>query len=249
MINIEKGKNVLEEYIKAYDKTNPRIALKAGHIFRVANASKRIAEELNLSEEQIKLAELIGLLHDIGRFEQLRIYDTFSDRDSVDHAELGVKILNENKLLYKFCEDEKYYSIILTAISNHNKFKIANGLDEETLIQSKIIRDADKIDILNLLQFEKFDTLFKKDNIIDEPVTEGVLQAFMENKQLDRANLKTSMDFWINNISYIFDINFKPSFKIIKENDYINKLIDRTKTEDMEKIRIVANKYIDKQCA
>ena len=248
MIDIDKARKTLEEYIVAYDKTNPRIALKAGHIFRVANVSKTIAEELELSEEQIKLAELIGLLHDIGRFEQLRIYDTFSDRDSVDHAELGVKILKENKLLYKFCEDEKYHAIILKAISNHNKFKIAEGLDEETLLQAKIIRDADKIDILNLLQFEKFDTLFKKDNIIDESITEDVLKAFMENKQLDRANLKSNMDIWINNISYIFDIYFKPSFKIIKENDYINKLIDRTKTEDMEKIRKVANKYIDDKC-
>lgn len=248
MIDIEKARNILEEYIKPYDKTNPRIALKAGHIFRVANVSRKIAEELELSEEQIKLAELIGLLHDIGRFEQVRIYDTFNDRESIDHAELGIKVLKTDNLLYKFCEEEKYHEIIITAISNHNKFKIEEGLDEEILLQAKIIRDADKIDILNLLKFEKFETLFKKDNIVDEPITDENFKAFLNEKQLDRALLKTNMDSWVNNISYIFDINFKPSFRIIKENNYINQLIDRTKTEDMEKIRDIANKYIDKQC-
>ena len=32
---------------------------------------------------------------------------------------------------------------------------------------------------------------------------------------------------------------------IIKENNYINIMIDRTKTEEMEKIREVANNYIE----
>lgn len=248
MIDIEKARNILKEYIAPYDTTNPRIALKASHIFRVANASRKIAEELNLTEEQIELAELIGLLHDIGRFEQVRIYDTFNDKQSVDHAELGIQILKENNLLKEFCEDEKYHNIIINAIHNHNKFKIEEGLDEETLLQSKIIRDADKVDIFKILTTEKFDTLYRKDDITDEQITPKILQAFLNKEQVDRAKLQSNMDLWLNNISFIFDIYFKPSFKIIKENNYINILIDRTKTEEMEKVREVANKYINEKC-
>ena len=249
MLDNTKARQVLKTYIDKYDFSNPRIKLKANHIFRVADVSKKIATELNLTKEEIDLAELIGLLHDIGRFEQLRIYDTFKDSKSVNHAEMAIKVLKENNFIKEFCNDEKYYDIIFSAIKNHNRFKIEDGLNEQTLLQSKIIRDADKIDILNLLVFESFETLFKKKEIIDEPITQNVLESMLEGKQVERKDQKTSMDDWASNIGYIYDIYFKPSFKILKEKDYINKIIDRTKTPEMEKIREYVNKYIDMKIA
>ena len=247
MIDNLKARQALKNYIEKYDFSNPRIKLKATHIYRVADVAKQIATELNLSKEQKDLAELTGLLHDIGRFEQLRIYDTFKDSESINHAELGVKVLKENNFIKEFCNDENYYDIIYTAILNHNKYKIEDGLDEETLLQSKIIRDADKIDILNLLVFETFETLYKKKEIIDEPITEKNLNAILKGNQIERKDQKTNMDDWASNIGYVYDINFKPSFRILKERDYINKIIDRTKTLEMEKIRSYVNKYIDEK--
>ena len=35
------------------------------------------------------------------------------------------------------------------------------------------------------------------------------------------------MDYWVSYIVYFFDINFKASFDIIAENDYLNRIIDR----------------------
>ena len=249
MIDNLKARQVLKKYIEKYDFSNPRIKLKAAHIYRVADVSKQIATELKLTKEQIDLAELIGLLHDIGRFEQLRIYDTFSDRESINHAEMGVKVLKENNFIKEFCNDEKYYDIIFTSILNHNKYKIDETLKGETLLQSKIIRDADKIDILNLLVFESFETLFKKKEIINEPITEKVLSTMLEGKQIERKYQKTSMDDWASNLGYIYDINFKPSFKILKEKGYADKIIDRTPTPEMEEIRKYINIYIDEKIA
>ena len=239
-----KARLELKNYLQNYDVENPRIALKVSHIYRVAVMSKKVAEELNLTKEQVELAEIIGLLHDIGRFEQVKRYDTFQDRLSVDHANLGVEILKENNFLKVFCEDEKYHDIILTAIQNHNKFKIDSLLKGETLLQSKIIRDADKIDILNFLTFESFETLYKRADITDVPISKVMLDEFFKGKQVERSKQVTYMDDWLSNITYIFDINFKPSFKILQEKDYINKIIDRTKTPQMEEVRKFANKYI-----
>ena len=247
MINIEKAKEVFKKYVEKYDTSNPRIALKIAHTYRVTEASKKIAEELKLSEEQINLAELIGLLHDIGRFEQLKRYDTFNDRESINHAEFGASLLEENNFLKEFGEDEKYHSIIIKATRNHNKFKIAEGLNKDDLIQAKIIRDADKIDIFNVLRIESFETLYKKENIFTEEISKRVLEDFLQAKQTDRKNVQTDMDNWILDIGLIFDINFIPSFKILKEKDYINKMIDRTKTEEMENVRKFANSYIEEK--
>lgn len=244
MLDNKKAKKIFETYIENYDKTNPKIALKAAHIYRVADVARKIATELNLNNEQIELAELIGLLHDIGRFEQVKRYDTFQDGLSVDHAQLGVAILKENNFISEFCEDEKYHDIILTAIQNHNKFKIDDSLSGEKLLQAKIVRDADKVDIFKILTYEKFETLYKKESIIDEPISKEMLDKFFIGEQLERPKQVTNMDFWVSDITYIFDINFKPTFKIIQQEDYINKMIDRTKTPEMEKIREYANRYI-----
>ena len=73
MIDINKAKSEFMEYVKNYDQDNPRIVLKISHSFRVMEQSKKIAESINLDEEQIELATLIGLLHDIARFEQMKV--------------------------------------------------------------------------------------------------------------------------------------------------------------------------------
>ena len=65
MIDIEKAKVAFKEYVKNYDINNKKINLKIAHIERTSMVSKKIAEKLNLNEEEVKLAELIGLLHDI----------------------------------------------------------------------------------------------------------------------------------------------------------------------------------------
>ena len=247
MIDLKKAEIEFEKYTSNYDKNNTKIAFKIKHSYDVEQTSLKLSEQLKLKDEDILLAGLIGLLHDIGRFEQMRRYNTYVDRESVDHADLSMDILTENNFIRKFIEDNIFDSIILKAVKNHNKYKIEDGLDSEILLQSKIIRDADKIDILNLLVFETFETLYKKKEIIDEPITEKVLNAMLEGKQVERKDQKTAMDDWASNIGYIYDINFKPSFKILKEKDYINKIINRTKTPEMEKIRIYVNKYIDEK--
>ena len=120
MIDIEKAKKAFKEYVKNYDSNNPKIKAKISHIQRVAINSKEIANTLKLNEENTKLAELIGLLHDIGRFEQVKRYNTFIDKTSINHGELGVQILFEDKIIRDFLEDNKYDKIIKTAILNHN---------------------------------------------------------------------------------------------------------------------------------
>ena len=78
MIDLLKAKKVFKEYVKDYDIENPKIALKVAHIERVSEIAKNTAKSLNLSKEDVELAELIGLLHDIGRFEQIKKYNTWS---------------------------------------------------------------------------------------------------------------------------------------------------------------------------
>lgn len=101
-IDRKKVENSFIRYTEKYDLQDLKIQLKVEHTFHVAELCDQIARSLALSEEDIDLAWLMGMLHDLGRFEQLRQYGTFSDADSVDHAALAVKLLFEEGLIEEY---------------------------------------------------------------------------------------------------------------------------------------------------
>lgn len=112
IINREKAKKVFDEYVKMYDSDNEMIKLKIDHTYRVSKLCEKIAFSLGFNKNDIDIAWLLGLLHDIGRFEQVKRYGTFNDALSIDHAVLGVDILfNENKIR-DFVEDDSEDQLI-----------------------------------------------------------------------------------------------------------------------------------------
>lgn len=248
MIDLENAKKEFEKYISNYDLNNPEIARKVGHSYRVAEISKKIAKSLNLEQEEIELAELIGLLHDIAKIDQRSENKIYKDLENIEHGDAAVIILERNNYIRKYISDDKYDEIIKTAIINHSKYKIAKNIqDEKTLMFCKIIRNSDEIDII----YQAQEIFWKDKTKIQDGISKKILRDFKDNKQILNQDKKTQLDKAIAIISFIYDINYLESLKIIKENDYINKIINKfeienTKVkEEMEEIRKIANKYIE----
>ena len=236
-IDIKKAKQQFERYIQNYNSEDQKIKLKIDHIARVSQTSKKIAQKLNLNEEDIQLAELIGLLHDIGRFEQIRIYHTFSDKDSINHGEFGVKILFEDGLIRKFIETDKYDKIIKLAILNHNRLNIEEGLTEREYLHSQIIRDADKADIFSILISDSKKTIWGKEDLYEERISDEIYRQFKAEKLINYKDLETSADLLVCHFKFVYDLNFKETKQIIKENQYIDKLYQRFTFKDEKTIK------------
>lgn len=253
MIDIENAKNVFKEYVSKYDINDGRIALKVAHIQRVSAISKKIAMALKLSDEDVNLAELIGLLHDIGRFEQVRKYNTFVDKNSINHGKYGVKVLFEDGLINKFNVDEKYYKIIKLSILNHNRSKIEEGLTDRELIHCKIIRDSDKLDIFHVLITDTLYNIYGCESMENEEFTSEIIREFKEDHYIDYKKRETFGDTWICHMAYVFDFNYKDSYKVLAENDYVNKFFARMdfkkeKTiEQATEILNIANEFVNKK--
>ena len=218
MIDIVKAKEAFKEYISNYDINEPKTNLKVIHMYHVAENSRKIAESLGLSGEEQKLAELIGLLHDIGRFEQIKWYHTFSDKVSIDHGQKGVEVLFADKLIKKFVQDEENDTVIYKAINNHNKYDIEKGLSEYEMLHCKIIRDADNIDIFRGLLEQKTEDFgfFGSKDISKEILTPEFFENFKKEQLLMYSEAKTDMDVMVAIIAHIYTINFKESLNIIK---------------------------------
>lgn len=256
MIDIKEAKIELMNHIDSMKLDNPRVEIKRWHTMRVAENCKKIAIELGLNEEEIELAELIGVLHDIGRFEQYKIFDKNTDlkvldiTKKFDHGKEGVKVLKKDNYIRKYIEDDKYDQIIYTAILEHNQYALSEGLSKEEELFSKIIKDADKLDLM----YEAIDIYWQTPERIQEieegKLAEKMIESFYEQKLSKNRYKKSEVDQILRFISFIYDINFKCSYQIIKENDYITKMVDRfnfkfSETKDeLQKVKNIANEYI-----
>ena len=252
MINITKAKKEFKKYVEKYDINNPKIRLKVAHIERTSRIAKKIAKSLELQKEDIELAELIGLLHDIGRFEQVKRYGTFVDYLSENHAEIGVKILFEEGLIRNFIEDDKYDRIIKLAIINHNRDKkqITKNMSNREKLHVKLIRDSDKTDILYILTFENEKLVWESENLEEEKFSDEIYREFIENHDIIYKNRKTHADILIGHFAYAFDFNFDYGLKYVLDNKYYEKLYKRFNFKDIktnkrfEEVYNITNNYI-----
>ena len=243
MIDLKNAKRLFDEYVANYDKDNPKVALKIEHTYRVMEASKNVAVSLGLDQDEIDLASLIGLLHDIGRFEQLKRYNSFIDSKTIDHALLGVQILFDDNLISKFDIDQKDYPLIYKAIFNHNKYKIAEGLSEHEMLHCKIIRDADKIDIFKTGLLETFEAFLDAGQEIleNDIITESIYKTFMNSESILSTTRKTDLDRWVSFLALIFDLNYQYSCNYVYQQDYITKLVKRLNYQNSDTFKKMLN--------
>ena len=248
MIDIKKAKNEFIKYVSNYDMNEKRIKSKYEHSFRVMKNSEKIAESLNLDKEDIDLAILIGLLHDIARFEQWKIYKVYSDQFSFDHGDKGAEILEENNFIRNFISEDKYDDIIKLAIRNHNKFKIDENIkDEKVLLHCKIIRDADKLDIFYEAQTMFWESEEERIKIGISIISDSYFEQFINKKQILIEKNQSELDHVIAIISFSYDLNFKYSKKVVFKTKYIKDILNKfifKKQETIKRIEII-KKTID----
>lgn len=249
MIDIENAKKELVNHVNELQIDNPRVQMKIGHIIRVAENCRKLATNLKLTDEQIQLAELIGLLHDIGRFEQYKILDK-NKKEKFDHGEAGVEVLKKDNYIRKYIEEDIYDDIIYTAVYEHNKYQLSEGLSQEKELFCKIIRDADKLDLIYEGAVIYWEEPERMKQVEEGRLSEKMLEDVYQTRLADGRNKISETDQILRFASYVFDVNFSYSFKVLKENNYVSKMIDKfhyqiPETKDqMMKVKKIVNEYI-----
>jgi putative nucleotidyltransferase with HDIG domain len=202
--------------------------LKRDHTLRVCREIIGIGEALGLSEPDLLLAQVIALLHDIGRFEQFKRYNTFLDAASANHAALGVEVIKAQHLLDPLPPEEQ--RLIIDAVRFHNAADLPGDRDRRTLFFMGLIRDADKLDIWQVVidhylnhgkDTDKFIELGFEDR---GGYTPEAFQALFQRQFVRSAAVKQLNDFKLMQISWVFDLNFTPTIARVKSRQYIEKI-------------------------
>ncbi len=238
-IDREKVKKVFAEYVRHYDAEDPKIRLKILHTYKVSELCEEIAHDLfgttemteASAQENIDLAWLIGMLHDIGRFEQVRRYHTLLDAESVSHATLGIEILFEEGMLTRFIKvnpEDPDIGLIRAAIAYHSDYRIPGDLDERTKMYCQILRDADKLDIFRVNCETPLEDIYhiSKEELMHAEVSEEVMENFMQRQATPREIRKTPVDYVVGMISMAFELVYPISRKIASHQGYLDRLLD-----------------------
>ncbi len=250
---LKKFKNWFKNYVEfiySSDKQNKSVyEIKYKHTLGVCVEITDIGNYCGLSKSELRLAESIALFHDLGRFEQYLKFKTFADHKSLNHSYLAIKILKKHKILKDI--NPGSLNLIYSAIENHNRKEIPFEIMGDELFYSKLLRDADKIDIFKVV-IDNYTNKMDKNEVIELDLPD--LPEIIEDNFLDiesgriikKENLKTLNDFKLMQISWLFDVNFERSFEIIKERCYLEKIFETLpKNEKLNQLKKRVLTYLE----
>jgi len=253
--NVIFFKKWFSNYCKSFYSPNSEdqknIHLKEEHTFHVCKNILEIAKELSLSESEMMLAETVALFHDIGRFPQYAKFKTFRDSISVNHGFLGARTLLEEKQLQILPDKEQ--ELIIQAVRFHNAFSISKGVGEDIGFFIKLIRDADKLDIWRVfLEFyegpEEERASAVSLGLPDTPgYSEEVLSHIHGGQMAPLSKAKTLNDFKLVQLSWIYNLNFSPSFKMLLERNYIDRIVSKLpQRSEIEMAALALKEFVHK---
>ncbi|NQT72013.1 MAG: HD domain-containing protein [Chloroflexi bacterium] len=200
------------------------IVLKEDHTKRVCQEMLYIGENLDLTKSDLQLAEVMALFHDVGRFEQYARYGTFADRVSVNHAEFGVQILKEKQTLNNLGNEDQ--ELIFRAIAYHNRQFLPKDESERCLYFSKLLRDADKLDIWKVFTDSYIDGANLSKAVIHglqdtSGISDTLYNDLIRGNVANYADAKNLNDFKLLQTGWVYDVNFIPTFRRIQERGYL----------------------------
>lgn len=227
-----------EEWFAAYaarerarERRDPApMDLKLKHTMAVLDNARRMAESEQFAPALARACLLAALYHDVARFEQYLRYRTFRDGESCNHALLGVKILKREARLAG--ESAATRAIVLTAVGLHNRFALPAHLPRETELAAHVVRDADKLDILRVMDehlsgpgpYSPTVVL----NLPDDPALAGqaVLRAALEGRVAAYADLRSVNDFRVLLNTWFFDMHFAASRRQFVTDGHARRLLE-----------------------
>jgi hypothetical protein len=237
---IKSSLNDFESYINSFSGLSPEqqnnFNIKKDHSLRVTENALQLSVQLGLSDFEEKAVVLAAVFHDIGRFRQIAEFSTLNDSVSGDHAQMAVDVLKEKDFLGKW--NEGLQEIIFRIILLHNKFELPANQPEQELMLARLLRDADKLDIYKVLT----DYYVRKNQPPNHMLTwelpqsnkvsAGVVREVLSGKMVSKKEVANEADVKILQMSWIYDINFKPTVGLILRNRYLEKIYETLPKND-----------------
>ncbi len=260
-------KHAMDEFCKYLFETNPfaveidrNSRSKIIHSLKTVIISQELCKRKNLNSEERRINSIIALLHDIGRFDQIRSYSgTGQYYVKEGHPEKGAHLLfSENMLIRRFLSDDSYDIIIENAIKFHGAKSLPYIPDKEELMFCTIIRDSDILE--NLLHKSRYTKKELMRNLAineeelqtlgEQDISSNVFQSALNHSTVTNSDRKTKIDFLVGYLCLTYGLKYNESLNILKEDGAVPRLFQLIKytgntNNKMKMIYKVLDHYIN----
>jgi hypothetical protein len=219
-------------YVQTYNDIDEEgfrnILLKVEHTRKVCEIMALLAEGEGLTVEEARIAAAVALLHDTGRFPQFRRWRTFRDSESDNHARLGIEVIREQGLLEGLPEEER--TLIEEAVRFHNLLVLPSRFRSPSALYIRLIRDADKLDIWRVFREYFNQPEERRPSAVtlgfpDQPgVTPACIRELAAGRVIRLDDVRTLNDFKLLQISWVYDLNFRTSYRLLQHRGHIPAL-------------------------
>jgi len=233
---------------------NANLKRKVEHTKRICEEMRYLAKELKLDAGGNRLAEAIALLHDTGRFSQFVKYRTYNDAKSTNHSLIALDELRKAGVLDGLDAHER--EIIEKSILWHGEKELPCDMDGKCLLYSKMIRDADKVDIFYTVTsfYEDYAKNPEKVRLIEIELpdipeyTQAIVEQVLRREKVDYRELETMNDIKLLQLAWVYDINFTATLRRIKRRRYVETILKHLpKDEEMARVREKILGYIEER--
>ena len=224
-----------DRYVDTFREADGRLPsmmqLKREHTAMVVRNAELIADGEGFDALARETAVAAALLHDTGRYEQLKRYNTFKDSDSVDHAVFSHDIVREMGWLGEVEAKGgggEWRDAVLKAVLYHNRRDVPDDMDELTATAAHTVRDADKLDIFRVLEDQVEHTDWQADSRafwnlkVSAPPNPAVVDCIEHGRPVDYQNIRVLADFVLIQVGWMISgLHFATSRRLCRERDHL----------------------------
>ncbi|WP_164977410.1 HD domain-containing protein [Ancylomarina salipaludis] len=242
---IEESYNKINSWYEAYasefssedNEIQINIDLVKAHTARVVENVNELGSSIDIEESDLFLIRIAALLHDIGRFVQLVEHDTYADTPDSNHIQIGLRVIEEHEVLNGLEDAEK--ALIIDCVKMHDLNILPKISDERSFTLIHLLRDADRIDVLRIVSDYYTHKKVHPNRHLDMElkdlpgIAKKISKDIMAEKVANREDVETLNDLKLFQMSWIFDIKYKRSFKMVSEKSYIKAIFETLPKSDV----------------
>lgn len=222
------------DYASGFESGDPghdyHFRLKSEHTLRVLDFARTIAREERMGPDTARLAEIAALFHDAGRFEQFARHGTFNDRASCNHARMGVTVLLRDGLLEGLDPAER--RMVLGAVFLHNVRTLPPRLREPLGVVTRVVRDADKLDIYPIL-LTQLNSAKPLDPVVcmgverhPDRYTDAIVEQLERRQVANYKDMHYENDFRLLVAGWVYDLNYAASRHILDQRGHLESIFN-----------------------
>lgn len=230
-----------DSYVSEFSSEDQEIQINIDlikkHTCQVLENVNELGLSINLDESDLLLIETAALLHDVGRFEQLIQKGTYIDNDDLNHIQFGLDVIEQHEVLKTLEEGEK--NLVIDCVRMHDLSVLPKITDERALALVHLLRDADRIDVLRIVSDYYTHKKLQPNKHLDmelkdmPAIAKKICDAILAERVAKRENVETVNDLKLMQMSWVFDMKHKRSFKIVSEKSYIKAIFETLPKRDL----------------